>query len=56
MNAYVGMYKYMLSIFRIVGFCSLFILWDFVLCDFILWDFLPDLLGCGLSHAGHTAY
>ena len=27
----------------IVGFCPLFILWDFVLWDFVLWDSVPDL-------------
>ena len=26
--------------FHIVGFCPLFMLWDFVLCDFVLWDFV----------------
>ena len=28
------------SNFRIVGFCPLFMLWDFVLWDFVLWDFV----------------
>ena len=26
--------------FHIVGFCPLFMLWDFVLWDFVLWDFV----------------
>ena len=36
--------KILLSIFfsnfHIVGFCPLFMLWDFVLWDFVLWDFV----------------
>ena len=28
------------SNFHIVGFCPLFMLWDFVLWDFVLWDFV----------------
>ena len=29
-----------LSTFYVVGFCPLFMLWDFVLWDFVLWDFV----------------
>ena len=32
------------SNFHIVGFCPLFMLWDFVRMDFVLWDSVPDSL------------
>ena len=47
-----NVYKILLSIFHIVGFCPLFMLWDYVLWDFVrrdfvlwdyvLWDSVPD--------------
>ncbi len=35
-----NVYKILLYMFHIVGFCPLFMLWDYVLWDFVLWDFV----------------
>ena len=38
------------SNFHIVGFCPLFMLWDFVMWDFVLWDFVRrDFVLCDFS-------
>ena len=34
------LYKILLFMVHIVGFCPLFMLWDSVLWDFVLWDFV----------------
>ena len=34
------LYKVLMFIIHIVGFCPLSMLWDSVLWDFVLWDFL----------------